>query len=56
LLYFYNHKKIHDTGVNPGTSWKKILKVYLKKLDTERKKTEAISLSAISIVFLPDLK
>jgi len=31
-------KKIHDTGVSSGTSWKKILKVYLKKLDTERKK------------------
>jgi hypothetical protein len=31
-------KKIHDTGVSSGTSWKKILKVYLQKLDTERKK------------------
>ena len=31
-------KKIHDTGVSSGTSWKKILKTYLKKLDTERKK------------------
>jgi len=31
-------KKIHDTGVSSGTSWKKILKTYLKKLDSERKK------------------
>jgi hypothetical protein len=30
--------KIHDTGVSSGTSWKKILKVYLDKLDAERKK------------------
>ena len=29
-------KKIHDTGVSSGTSWKKILKVYLEKLDSER--------------------
>ena len=31
-------KKIHDTGVSSGTSWKKILKTYLKKLESERKK------------------
>jgi hypothetical protein len=31
-------KNIHDTGVSSGTSWKKILKTYLKKLDSERKK------------------
>jgi hypothetical protein len=30
--------KIHDTGVSSGTSWKKILKTYLQKLDAERKK------------------
>jgi hypothetical protein len=30
--------KIHDTGVSSGTSWKTILKSYLKKLDSERKK------------------
>ena len=30
--------KIHDTGISSGTSWKKILKTYLKKLDAERKK------------------
>jgi hypothetical protein len=30
--------KIHDTGVSSGTSWKTILKAYLKKLDSERKK------------------
>jgi hypothetical protein len=29
---------IHDTGVSSGTSWKTILKTYLKKLDGERKK------------------
>jgi len=31
-------RKIHDTGISSGTSWKKILKTYLKKLDSERKK------------------
>ena len=31
-------KKIHDTGVSSGTAWKKILKTYLKKLDSERNK------------------
>ena len=31
-------RKIHDTGVSSGTSWKKILKTYLKKIDAERKK------------------
>lgn len=30
--------KIHDTGVSSGTSWKTILKTYLNKLDSERKK------------------
>lgn len=30
--------KLHDTGVSSGTSWKAILKTYLQKLDTERKK------------------
>src|SRR5215204_414817 len=32
--------KIHDTGVSSGTSWKTILKTWLKKLDSERKKNE----------------
>ena len=29
---------IHDTGISSGTSWKKILKAFLQKLDNERKK------------------
>jgi hypothetical protein len=33
-----NTKKKYDTGVSSGTSWKTILKTYLKKLDSERKK------------------
>jgi len=33
-------RKIHDTGVSSGTSWKTILKAYLQKLDTERKKNQ----------------
>jgi hypothetical protein len=31
-------KKIHDTGVSSGTSWRTILIAYLEKLDAERKK------------------
>ena len=30
--------KIHDTRISSGTSWQTILKTYLQKLDTERKK------------------
>ena len=33
-------EKTHDTGVSSGTSWKKILKTYLKKLESERNKNE----------------
>lgn len=32
--------KIYDTGVSSGTSWKTILKTWLKKLENERKKNE----------------
>lgn len=32
--------KIHDTGVSSGTSWKTILKAWLKKLEEARKKNE----------------
>jgi len=32
--------KIHDTGISSGTSWKKILKTYLKKLESTRKENE----------------
>ena len=31
-------KKVHDTGVSSGASWKTVLKAYLMKLDEERKK------------------
>ena len=31
-------KKVYDTGISSGTSWKTILKAYLKKIDSERKK------------------
>lgn len=40
-IYDRKTKKTHDTGIESGTSWKKILKVYLKKLDNERKKNES---------------
>ena len=33
--------KSHSTGVSSGTSWKLILKTWLKKLDSERKKNES---------------
>lgn len=42
---FYVHdrktNKYHNTGISSGTSWKKILKTYLQKLDKERKKNES---------------
>jgi hypothetical protein len=35
-------KKVYDTGVSSGASWKAVLKAYLKKLDAERKKNGGI--------------
>ena len=35
-------KKVNDTGISSGSSWKAILKEYLKKLDKERKKNSGI--------------
>ncbi len=34
--------KVFGTDISSGTSWKKILQVYLKKLDTERKKNGGV--------------
>lgn len=34
-------EKTHDTGVSSGTSWKLILKTYLKKIERARKENQA---------------
>ena len=37
-IIYCKSKKVHDTGVSSGASWKAVLKAYLKKLDDARKR------------------
>ncbi len=40
LIHDRKTNKNHGTGISSGTSWKKILKTWVKKLESERKKNE----------------